>query len=300
MHVSMFSGGIGSWAASKRAAEEVGHDVLTLLFLDTLSEHPDTYRFMVEAAANVLRRQGAIDGVLHLAAALPRDEGIKRREWLARLRQQAMQAIPGLVWLAEGRTIWEVFRDVRYLGNTRADPCSRILKRSLADKWLDTNCKPESTTVYVGIDWTEVHRFERLAERRKPWIYKAPLCDAPYLEKAALHEWAKREGIPMQTLYRNGAPHANCGGGCIKMGLGGFARLLASDPEEYARWEANEQRMRDQLGDVAILRDRTGGETKPVTLHQLRRRIEDGAQPDLFDIGGCGCFVDDPDEDLAA
>lgn len=289
----MYSGGVGSWAAAKRVLWDRQNADITLLFTDTLSEHPDTYRFLVESAANVLRKQGALDGLLQLAAGVPRDDGIKRREWLARLRQQAMQAIPGFVWLADGRSIWEVFRDVKFLGNSRVDPCSRILKRDLADKWLVANCDPKDTTVYVGIDWTEIHRFERLAPRKLPWIYKAPLCDAPYLDKTRLHFWAEREGITMQTLYKNGAPHANCGGGCIKMGVGGFARLLASDPEEFARWEANEERLREQLGEVAILRDRTGGEVTPLPLYQLRRRIEDGQQPDLFDIGGCGCFVDD-------
>lgn len=227
----MYSGGIGSWAAAKRVAEKEGYDVVTLLFTDTLSEHPDTYRFLIESAANVLRRQGALDGLIQLAAALPREDGTARRVWLAQLRQQAMQAIPGLVWLAEGRTIWEVFSDVRFLGNSRVDPCSRILKRDLADKWLQNNCSASVTRVYVGIDWTEIHRWERLAKRKLPWVYEAPLCSAPYLEKPALHEWAKREGIEMQALYKNGAPHANCGGGCIKMGLGGFARDAVDCPE---------------------------------------------------------------------
>jgi len=95
-----------------------------------------------------------------------------------------------------------------------------------------------------------------------------------------------------QRLYVLGMPHANCGGGCVKMGIGGFARLLDAMPERYAEWEANEQTMRDQLGDVSILKDRRGGTAKPLTLRALRERIESGGQVDLFDIGGCGCFVD--------
>jgi hypothetical protein len=68
--------------------------------------------------------------------------------------------------------------------------------------------------------------------------------------------------------------------------------LLEKLPEVYAEWEQNEEALRAQLGDVSILRDRTGGQVKRLPLVQLRRRIEDGYQPDLFDIGGCGCFVD--------
>lgn len=254
--VVMLSGGVGSWAAAKRVAEKHGTENLTLLFADTLIEDADTYRFLREGAANVGGE---------------------------------------LVEIADGRTPWEVFRDVRFLGTSRVDPCSRVLKRDLCDRWLRENRDPTDTVVYVGIDWTEVHRYDRLKARRADdgWIYEAPLCDPPLLSKDELHAWAEREGLRKQRLYVLGMPHANCGGGCVKMGIGGFARLLRAMPERFAEWEANEETMRAQLGDVAILKDRTGGNTKPLPLKALRERLEGGGQVDLFDIGGCGCFVDD-------
>lgn len=253
----MFSGGVGSWAAAKRVAERHGVAGMTLLFADTLVEDADTYRFLREAAENV----GA-----------------------------------PLVRLTDGRTIWNVFKERRFLGNNRVDPCSQELKREPCAKWLSENCEPANTTVYVGIDWTEEHRFTRLRDRyaEQGWRYEAPLCDPPYLDKGQLHEWAEREGLEKQRLYKLGMPHANCGGGCVKMGHGGFARLLKVDPCKYAEWEENEEAVRQHIGrdDVSILRDRSGGTTTPLTLRELRERIEGGGQVDLFDIGGCGCFVD--------
>lgn len=254
-HVVMFSGGVGSWAAAKRVAEAHGTHDLTLLFTDTLIEDADTYRFLLDAAANV----GA-----------------------------------QLVRIADGRTPWKLFADEGFLGNTRVDLCSRVLKRELADKWLAEHFAPEDVTVYVGIDWSEMHRYERLAPRKLPYVYKAPLCDPPYLTKHDLHKWAAREGLRKQRLYVLGMPHANCGGGCVKMGQGGFARLLRADPCRYAEWEENEERLRARLGDVAILRDRRGGTTTPLTLRALRQRIEREEPVDMFDIGGCGCFMDEP------
>lgn len=256
--VVMYSGGVGSWAAAKRVAAQHGTDHLTLLFCDTKTEDADTYRFLRESAANVGGR---------------------------------------LVEVADGRTIWEVFRDTKFLGNSRVDPCSRILKREVAQRWLADNCDPASTVVYVGIDWSEEHRFTRLRERHLPWVYQAPLCEAPYLGKREIHEWATREGLRQQRLYQMGAAHANCGGGCVKMGIGGFARLLAADPTTYAEWERQEQSLRNDLGDVAILTDRRNGERVPMTLHGLRLRLNSGEQVDLFDIGGCGCFAEAPDAD---
>lgn len=259
-HVVMASGGVGSATAGLRVAQKYGTDNLTWLFTDTKCEHPDTYRFLRESCASVGGR---------------------------------------LVEIAEGRTIWEVFRDKKFLGNSRVDPCSLILKRQMADRWLAQHHTTESVTVHIGIDWSERHRFENLAERKKPWVYEAPLCEPPYLTKDQMHDLWEQRGVAKQYLYRIGASHANCGGGCIEMGIGGFARLLRNDPTTYAEWERNEQVMRDQLGDVAILRDRTGGEAKPLTLAALRERLASGGTCDLFDVGGCGCFVDSDQEERA-
>jgi hypothetical protein len=63
-------------------------------------------------------------------------------------------------------------------------------------------------------------------------------------------------------------------------------------PIVYAEWERHEQELRADLGDVAILRDRRGDETRPLPLAELRERIEAGEGVDQFELGGCGCFVD--------
>jgi hypothetical protein len=102
-------------------------------------------------------------------------------------------------------------------------------------------------------------------------------------------------GIAVPRLYGAGYPHNNCGGGCVRAGQAQFALLLKENPDRFAYWEAQEQRLREHLGKpVAILRDRRGGDTKPLTLAAFREGIE--AEPeqlgfDSLDWGGCGCFV---------
>lgn len=60
----------------------------------------------------------------------------------------------------------------------------------------------------------------------------------------------------------------------------------------YLQHEAEEEQTRQHLGkDVAILRDRRGGKTKPMTLKQFRERLEAGGEHDRFAWGGCGCFL---------
>jgi len=253
MHVVQFSGGISSWATARIVKDELvaSGDQLTLLFADTLIEDEDTYRF--------------ID-----AAAIDLDTPVTR--------------------IADGRTIWQIFRDVRFLGNSQIDPCSRILKRELLRSHIEEHFTPDDTIIYLGIDWTEIDRFEKARPRWKPWRIEAPLTERSD-SKTDLLRWADRRGLPQQRLYMMGLPHANCGGGCVKAGQGQFVKLLAGFPERFAEWETHEEEIRQYLGkDVAILRDRTGGDIRPLTLRELRERYDAGMQLDLFEMGGCACW----------
>ena len=293
-HVVMFSGGLGSWATAKRVAERHGTNALTLLFADVGGDHSsphqgedeDTYRFIKEAAANV----GG-----------------------------------GLVWLNEGRDIWQVFKDDRFLGNSRLANCSKFLKQKPCRDWLDANCDPSDTTIYVGLDWTEPHRIpgNRLAYSHPfnqpcvdvpgclaylngipgaepckrfmatPWRVEFPMNEPPFVDKAGLIAACEAEGIEIPRLYRAGFPHNNCGGFCVRAGQAQMELLLREHPDRYAYHEAKEQELREYLDkDVSVLRDRTGGTSTPLTLRQFRERIQ--RQPELFDDfdwGGCGCFV---------
>lgn len=253
-HVVMFSGGVGSWAAAKRVAERHGTEALTLLFADTKVEGDDLYRFLREAAANVGGE---------------------------------------LVTVADGRTPFQVFHDTRFLGNNRLARCSEDLKIKPCRAWLEEHCDPASTTLYVGIDWSEAHRLPPIVEGWKPYRVQAPLTEPPYTDKAALLDWLKAEGVEPPAAYGDGFPHSNCmEQGCVRGGHGYWALLLRKRPEVYRATEQEEEALRRHLDkDVSILRDRSGGSSTTLTLREFRERIECGEQPDMFDIGACGCFA---------
>lgn len=252
----MFSGGVGSWATAKRVAERHGTADLVLIFADTKMEDEDLYRFISEAAANVGGE---------------------------------------FVTLAEGRDVWEVFFGERFLGNSRIDPCSKILKRQLIRRYIESNYAPGEATVYLGIDWTEEHRFSKAVPYWEPYTVEAPLCEAPYLDRAQVFTMLDEAGIKPPRLYDMGFPHNNCGGFCVKAGQASFRLLLEKIPERYAYHEAKEQEIRDYLGkDVAILTDRRGGGRRPMTLREFRERVEaEAIEVDPYDLGGCACFTPD-------
>lgn len=302
MDVVMFSGGIGSWAAAKRIVERNGCARLRLLFADTLIEDEDTYRFLIEGAADVYGIDVPRQFIPSLDSFPPIWEPVERALFLRGLAADAMQLIPQLSWVMDGRDPWQIFRDERFLGNSRVDPCSKILKRQMSNLWLEVHCDPARTTVHVGIDWTEEHRFDDgkgggLRPRRLAagWQYEAPMCEAPHLTKTDMLTLLKAEGIERPRLYVWGFPHGNCGGFCIKAGHGQFALLLRVAPERYAYHETREQDFIEFIGKpVSMMSDRRGdNRKKPLTMKDLRERIEAGDQIDMFAWGGCGCFLDE-------
>lgn len=247
-----FSSGIGSWAAGKRYAEKNGTEGMVLLFSDTKIEDPDNYRFLHEAAENIGAR---------------------------------------LEILSEGRTPNEVMTDARIIGNSRIDPCSKILKRKLLDRWRSENAPPGTLEIF-GIDWTEVHRLERMIARNPERNLVAPLCDPPYTSKQDLIQWAKSEGLEPPRMYAMGFHHANCGGFCIKAGQASFKLLLDNFPERYAAHEQWEEGMREIVGNHSIMSDRSGdGKKKPLTMRKFRERLENGGHFDKLEFGGCACAL---------
>jgi hypothetical protein len=154
--------------------------------------------------------------------------------------------------------------------------------------------------MYLGFDWSEMHRVEAARVPWQPYEVAFPLVDPPLYMKGDLVKVFRERGIEPPELYKRGFGHANCGGACVRGGQADWERLYRTDPARFARWEAEERTSRVFLGkDVAILRDRTGGGTRPLTLEAFRKRLE--SQPGLFDAddwGACGCFMDGSPSDI--
>jgi 3'-phosphoadenosine 5'-phosphosulfate sulfotransferase (PAPS reductase)/FAD synthetase len=237
----MVSGGMASFEAAHRVIERYGKTGVHLWFADTLMEDDDLYRFL-DDAEHVL--------------GLP----IKR--------------------MSEGRNPWQVFEDERFIGNSRVDPCSKKLKRQFLRRQLKARFPNQSVTVYLGLDWMEAHR---IAAARRYWSEDGyavgfPLCWEPLLFSKDYTHLVRQQGIEPPRLYAMGFPHNNCGGGCVKAGQKQWALLWHTFPDRYRWHEEQEQHLRRVLGkNVAILRDRRGGTTRPLTLRRFRLRLEQGA-----------------------
>lgn len=252
-HIVSFSGGIGSYLAAKRVADKYGTDELYLVFTDVLIEDEDLYRFIQEAANDI---------------------GGK------------------FVWITEGRNPWQVFEDVRFMGNTRVAHCSKVLKSKPFENWLEEQ-DFDDFTVYLGIDWTEEHRLHNHRKHVKHKV-EAPLCEAPFLTREDGFRILESNGIKIPKLYELGFSHNNCGGGCVKAGQAQWARLYEVMPERYKWFEDAQEDMMSKVPNARpFLRMTIDKKLNYLTLKEFRlNHLELNKQIDMFDIGGCGCFME--------
>jgi 3'-phosphoadenosine 5'-phosphosulfate sulfotransferase (PAPS reductase)/FAD synthetase len=259
-HIVFFSGGVGSYYAAKRVVEKHGKENTILLFTDTLMEDEDLYRFLNETSR-------------HLGIEVTR--------------------------IVDGRTPWDIFESEKFLGNSRWANCSKYLKQTMSRKWINKNHKPENCILYLGIDWTEEHRTKAPVKHWAPYKMEFPMCEEPYLTKNEMIEGLKVDGIEVPRLYKMGYAHNNCGGFCVRAGVGHFKHLYETQPDLYKWHEEKEQRVMEMILERTgekrtILRRRRKGTQTYISLKELREEIETAPeQIDIFDIGGCGCFVDD-------
>lgn len=312
-HVHFISGGAGSWLASKLHMEAHALDEHIFTFTDTLYEDADCYRFLIEGVAFLVGR-----AVPWLPFAddfpdyrVPADTPIEAyagnpawRSYLATLRSRAVEAVPELEWLVEGRDVWEIFRDERFLGNSSADPCSRLAKRALRDRWLRRNFDPANTTIVVGIGDDEKHRFDngdgggfRPRMAANGWRAVAPLIGSREGDLGTRYA-VRKAGLRLPRLYLRSYAHNNCGGFCCKAGQAHWKNRRDVDRERFDYDRMMERKIIAYLGaDVSMLTDRSGdGEKKPLTLDEFDRRV--AADPQLtFDWqpgdSGCGCALDE-------
>ena len=269
---------MGSFAEAKSCVDKFGKENVVLLFADTKTEDDDLYRFLYEC-----------------------------RDFLE----------CELVIIADGRTIWELFTENKFIGNSKMDICSNTLKRKLLNDWVDLTygidiqeqcldykgelqfnidglplyktIRTLSCHVHLGIDFSEHHRLTRLQGYMNPKIYRSTLVEEGRIVNK---NFSEAFGIKKPFLYSLDFAHNNCGGFCVKAGLGQFKKLYEALPERYKFHEENEQKVL-LLGGLPFLKKTTKGTKRYLTMKEYREEYleKNLAEEFKFDLGGCGCAI---------
>lgn len=199
-----------------------------------------------------------------------------------------------LVKLADGRTPWQVFEDVKFIGNSRIAPCSRELKTKVFKKWLEANYEEGDCKIVLGFDGSEGHRIERAKKNWLPYEVVTPLEDW-ILTKDKATKVLMQNHIAIPRLYKFGFQHNNCGGFCVRAGTAQFRHLKRVFPDRYEQHAKAEEELLHKIKTTKpFLRKTTEGELAYMTLREFEKELETD-QLDL-DFGGCGCFDDSEEQ----
>lgn len=237
--VCWFSCGAASAVATKLAiAENAGKLPLEIYYCHVVEEHPDNLRFLRDCEA-----------WFGLPVTILRNEKY-------------------------GGSIYEVFRQSRYLVGPGGAKCSQELKKRLRLQMQ----RPGDRHVF-GYTAEEQERENRLIDGDPTLNVWSPLIERG-LSKGDVKAMVERAGIAPHAMYALGYANANCIG-CVKGGTGYWNRIRKDFPEVFARMAATERALGRQVCKE------TTGERNRVWLDELD---PDAGSFEHDQPGECGIF----------
>lgn len=205
-HVIHYSFGITSAVTASLVLKEQGKENSVLLFHDTKEEADDCYRFGREVAAYL-------------------GMGVTDR--------------------SDGRSVTQLFKDEKFLGNNRNTPCSRQLKQEQGNRYTEELIEAGYTvTIYEGM--TSPDDNHRLAGRRAAFADLGADVRFPLIEHKLSKADCKRIvtecwGIKLSNSYDH-FEHDNClNRGCVKGGLAYWGLLYLYRRNVWEKAAAEEE-----------------------------------------------------------
>lgn len=246
----------------------------------------------------MVREVGILNVVLLFADTLVESPGL----YEFNRRASDLLGIP-ITRISREMTPWQLFRREKLIGNNRFPICSTMLKREPLNEWMASNFELDTQqgnfllepgTVVLGFDWTEDHRVAGFKNEHPTWRVRAPMTEGPLWDKCTMEHEAAKLGLPISNSYVQGFPHDNCNRRCVRAGISQWVHLYHVDRPAFTEWEDEEILARDEflvqgVEPMSMLKDRRGGETRPLYLRDLRLRIESGEKFPEGEWGGCGC-----------
>lgn len=254
--LSWFSCGAASAVATKLAiAENQKGDNLPLViaYTEVAEEHPDNRRFLTEC-----------------------------QEWFG----QEIEILRNKDYSA---SIYEVFRQSRYLKGPSGAACTRLLKKRVRADFE----QPNDRQVF-GYTVEEQHRVDRFIDANADVDLWTPLIDKGLTKEDCL-AMLQNAGIELPEMYKLGYRNNNCIG-CVKGEAGYWNKIRVDFPEVYERMA----QMEEHLGRTVCKIEKTVDGKRTLERVSLRDLPPDqGDYPTEADIQ-CGIFCHMAEDDYTA
>ena len=242
-----FSCGAASACALKLAVEEFGVENVHPVYQVTNSEHPDNERFLKDV-----------------------------EKWCGVTIEKQQHP--------KYHDIWEVFDKVKYLVGIMGAPCTRLLKREVAQSNLDFFNDLE----VFGYTSEEVKRILDFIERNEERRIYANLASGNGLDKNACYAMLLDAGIELPAMYLLGYRNNNCIG-CVKGGMGYWNKIRVDFPNVFARMAKLEKKLGAAICAKFIKKSRCTPEqietwyatASPKMLSNMKKKEDEGKEPNL-------------------
>lgn len=153
-------------------------------------------------------------------------------------------------------SIYNVFRDRKFIKGPHGAPCTGMLKKAVRKAYKPTEQYDYFHVFGYTID--EKHRAERFIAGN-PEVKEDFILISNKIDKQQCFQMLQSLGLDLPLMYKLGYPNNNCIG-CVKGGMGYWNKIRKDFPEHFARM-ANLER---EIGH-AINKDKNG----PVYLDEL-------------------------------
>lgn len=178
-----------------------------------------------------------------------------------------------------GGSIYSVF-EKNYMRTPAGSPCTRALKKQVREKF-----QRHGDTHVFGYTVEEEERANRFIDSNNEIETWWPLIDKNITKENCL-AMVKNAGIELPEMYKLGYEHNNCGGSCVKGGMGYWNHTRIVFPAVFDKMAKFERRK----GYTVLKEPKTG---KPLYLDELdpkRGRMSDEPKVE------CGIFCEMAEE----
>ena len=189
--------------------------------------------------------------------------------------------------VSDGRDIWQVFKDNKYLGNARNTMCSRILKQELSMKYCKAH-KP--CVIYFGFTIDEYRRAQNVLSRYAQENIEArfPLIEQRISKEECRHRVENCWHIKPPLMYEH-FNHANCMP-CIKGKLAYWGLVYQYEREAWSRAvQAEREHKHTILTDGRTLEEVKDECIKLAKRHEKKKEAQK-LQDSLFELP-CDCVA---------
>jgi hypothetical protein len=305
IHVVMYSGGASSAFVANHVVQRYGKENTILFFTNTLWEDQDNYRFLEEVSEYIgVPITERIDGrtpeevfydydFLGNTRMAKCSEELKVRQTIMFIEELRNEGLEPILYFGigphEGHRAESI--QYQYTNLSKNDYFQEAQLRKMMEKNIyfqdhvekvfgendefqgklqEFECEELHNQYAKSLRSFYEHNALEPVETRFPMIdiYRKDLNVKDIIE----YEW----GIRLPRMYKMGYPkngkvigfsHANCGGRCVRGGLGHYALLYKVWPEQYKEQEEMEDRFRAHYNkDVSIM--------KQYTLREYREILE--------------------------